>query len=319
MSSQPPPPAPPEGLIVDLVTPLTEAGRLDGTGLNRLVAKVTPVANGILAGSPGVGEALDLPLQTRRELLSQLLPAVAGRVPLFFGITGHSPEETQELAEAVKEECRRQNYSGPVYLADLPLWYHSNRGLPQAYKRLLNDIPLPLIILNQPEVIRRRAPLFKHRNIRTQVVKKLTLVPGIVGLSYQGEMRRFLNYHYAAVNRPGFAFYEADDVNFLTRPGAWGVWSASAQLLPGAWQRVTRACLHPEEVAEDQERRRELWELSQRLLEIAKLCQLRPTALLKTALLAQGVLSTAATASGAPAPPPSLKQELLALVIPLTD
>ena len=301
MSAASPFPSPPEGLIVELVTPLTGDGRLDREGLARLVERVAPAADGILAGSPGVGEALDLPLQTRRELLSQLLEVVGGRVPLFFGITGRSWEETRELAGALHDECRHRRYPGAAYLVDLPLCWHSNRGLPQTYKRLLSEVSLPLVVLNLPQVVRRRAPLFKHLNIRTHVFKKLALLPGIVGLIYQGEMRRFLNYHYAAANRLGFAFYEADETNFLTRPGAWGVLSAGAQLLPSAWQRVTRACLHPEEAAEDHEARLKLWSLSQGLLELARLCRPRPAALVKAALAAQGVIDSAATA--VPGPP----------------
>ncbi len=318
MSHHLPPAAPPEGLVVDLVTPLTEFGDLDPTALGKLVSRMLPAVNAILAGSPEVGEALDLPFGTRVQLLAQLLPAVAGRVPLFFGITGHTLEETQEMAEALREECRGQDYPGPVFMADLPLWYHSNRGLPQSFKRLLNDVPLPLVILNQPGVISRRAPLFKHRNIRTHVFKKLTAIAGIAGLIYQGEMRRFLNYHYAAVNRPGFAFYEADETNFLTRPGAWGVLSAGAQLLPEAWERVARAGLHPEEAVDHQDHRLELWDLSQRLMEIAKLCRGRPPALLKTALKALGVLATNVTAPATPPAPPAARDELLALLLPLS-
>lgn len=312
-----PVPSPPEGLIVELVTPLTGEGRLDKEGLARLVARVAPVADGLLAGGPGVGEALDLPLETRRELLAQVLEAVAGRVPLFFGITGLTWDQTRGLAVAADEACRARGYPGPVFLADLPLYWHSNRGLPQAYQWLLDEVSLPLIIFNLPAVVRRRAPLFKHLNIRTHVFKKLAMQSGIVGLIYQGEMRRFLNYHYAAAHRPGFAFYEADEVNFLTRPGAWGVLSASAQLIPGPWHRVTRACLHPEE-AQDHDPRLELWELSRRLLEIARLCRANPTALLKEALAAQGVLRHAATAAATPAALDSQRQALLNLLAPLT-
>ena len=97
---------------------------------------------------------------------------------------------------------------GPVYLVDLPLWYHSNRGLPQVHQRLLDEVSRPLVLLNLPELINRRAPWFKRRNIRTQVFKKLAALPGVAGLIHQGEMRRFLNYHGAAALRPGFAFYE---------------------------------------------------------------------------------------------------------------
>ncbi len=311
-------PSPPEGLIVELVTPLTGDGRLDTGGLARLVARVAPVAGGLLAGSPGVGEALALPLKTRLQLLSHLLDMVAGQVPIFFGITGSSEEETRHLAGALLDECRRRQYSGTVYAADLPLCWHSNRGLPQAYARLLKEVPLPLILINLPEVVGRRAPLFKHLNIRTQVFKKLAGLSGIVGLIYRGEMRRFLNYHHAAAARSGFAFYEADETNFLTRPGAWGVLSAGAQLLPEAWQRVARACLHPEEAADDPEHRQDLWDLSRRLLTIARLCRANPTSLLKEALAAQGVIATATTTPGTPAALDSQRQGLIALLSPLT-
>jgi dihydrodipicolinate synthase/N-acetylneuraminate lyase len=310
----PRPLAPPEGLIIELVTPLTAGGALDGESLGRLVARVAPAANALLAGGPEVGEALELPLATRWELFSQLLRAVAGRLPLFFGITGNSEEETRQLAVALAEEIRRQNYTGPVLLADLPLWYHSNRGLPQTYQRLLAAAPLPLILLNLPGVVQRRAQLLKHHNLRTQVFKKLTGLPQVAGLVYQGEMRRFLNYHHAAAARPGFAFYEADEARFLTRPGTWGVTSAGAQLFPPAWQRATRACLHPEEVAGDPQGSLTLWDLSRRLMELAQLYQAAPAALLKTALLARGVLSSATLAPGSPSTEPAREEKLLALL-----
>lgn len=318
MSDTAPALPPPAGLIVELVTPLLADGRLDGEGLASLLARVVPAADAVLAGSPGLGEALDLLPETRRQLLSQALAAVAGRVPLFLGITGHAEEETRQWALAVTEELHRQNYPGMVYLADLPLWYHSNRGLPQCYQRLLAAAPLPLIMVNQPAVISKRAPLFKRRNIRTHVFKKIAAHPGVVGLIYQGDMRRFLNYHYAAAHRPGFAFYETDEAHFLTRPGAWGVLSPGAQLLPVSWQRVARACLHPEETAADHDDRFELWGLSRHLLELARLYGPNPTALLKTALSAQGIISTATTAAGVSPAPASRREELLAFLASLT-
>jgi dihydrodipicolinate synthase/N-acetylneuraminate lyase len=302
---------------VELITPLTGDGRLDREGLTRLVARLEPVAAGLLAGSPGAGEALALPLATRRDLLTHLLDTLAGRLPLVFTVTGHSWEETREWAKALTDKCRARRYPGPVFLADLPLWWHSNRGLPQTYQGLLAEFPLPWLVLNFPEVVARRAAVFKHRNLRTQVVKKLTTFPGVVGLIYRGEMRRFLNYHHAAAARPGWAFYEADETRFLTRPGAWGVLSPGAQLLPAAWGKVTRACLHPEEVAQDHQGRLELWELSRRLLELAQLGRTHPAALVKAALASQGVIATAATAPGTPPPAPKQREHFLALLASL--
>ncbi|MCL4502250.1 MAG: dihydrodipicolinate synthase family protein [Deltaproteobacteria bacterium] len=307
-------PVPPKGLIVDLVTPLHPDLSLDEAGLGRLVDRVISQADAILGGSPDVGEALDLPLAVRRRLLTALVSSVAGRVPLFLGITGHSEQETRDLAAAVYEDCRRLHPGTPVFLADLPLWYHSNRGLPQFCRRLLTESPLPLILLNLPRSISRRAPAFKHRNIRTHVFKKLMAIPEVAGLVHQGEMRRFLNYHYAAGRRTGFAFYEADEENFLSRPGAWGVLSPGAQLFPAFWRLVTRVCLHPEEVAKDPELRLEAWNLGQRLQRLTRIYRSFPAPLLKAALAAQGILDRATIAPGTPAPPPDKRLELLALL-----
>ncbi len=308
------PPAPPRGLILDLVTPLLPDFSLDEASLKRLVERVISQADGILAGSPEVGEALELHGPARRRLLTTLLTAVGGRVPLFFGITGHSWEETRDLALAVHEDCRNLAYSGSVYLVDLPLWYHSNRGLPQACQALLEEAPRPLILLNLPQFISRRAPLFKRRNIRTHVFKKLGGLPGVVGLIHQGELRRFLNYHAAAATRPGFAFYEADEENFLTRPGTWGVVSPGAQLFPAFWSLVTRVCLHPEEVAQDPELRRQTWSLSRRLQELSRAHRLNPAALLKSALKARGLIEAATLAPGTPPALPGKAEEFLALL-----
>ena len=280
-------------------------------GLARLVARVISQADGILAGSPGVGEALELPGPTRRRLLAVLLTLVGGRVPLFFGITGASLEETRELALAVDEECRRVSYAGPIYLVDLPLWYHSNRGLPQACRLLLDEISRSLVLLNQPELIGLRAPRLKRRNIRTHVFKKLAALPGVAGLIHRGEMPRFFNYHRAASLRSGFAFYEGDEENFLTRPGAWGVVSPGAQLFPAFWRLVARVCLHPEEVAQDPGLRLETWNLSQRLQQMARVYGPHPAALLKGALAAQGILDSATCAPGSDRPCPEKLAELL--------
>jgi len=307
-------PAPPEGLIIDLVTPLAGDGALDGPGLERLVARVLPAADGLLAGSPLAGEGLDLSLHTRRQLFTRLLPLVAGRVPIFFGITGATQEETRGLAAWVREETRRQGYGGPLFLADAPLWYHSNRGLPQTFQTQLAEIPLSLILLNLPQAVRRRGVMFKHLNIRTLVFKKLAALPEVHGLIYQGEMRRFLHYHHAAAARPGFAFYETDEGRFLTRPGAWGVVSGSAQLLPGAWQQVTRACLHPEDATDDPPRRYALWDLGNRLQQVSHFCQGSPVALWKKALATQGVLSSPATIPGTYPGAPEVLEKLLELL-----
>ena len=51
----------PEGLLIELVTPLTPTGTLDQDSLVRLVDRVAASAAALVAGCPGVGEALELP------------------------------------------------------------------------------------------------------------------------------------------------------------------------------------------------------------------------------------------------------------------
>jgi hypothetical protein len=159
--------------------------------------------------------------------------------------------------------------------------------------------------------------LFKRLNIRTHVFKALAALPGVAGLIHQGEMRRFLNFHGAAARRPGFVFYEADEENFLTRPGAWGVISPGAQLFPSFWRLVTRVCLHPEMADQDPQLRLETWNLSQRLQKISRAYRAQPAALLKTVLAEQGLLSSATLTPGTPPGEPEKQQDLLALMASL--
>ncbi|MDD3581290.1 MAG: dihydrodipicolinate synthase family protein [Desulfobacca sp.] len=277
-------PALPAGLIIELVTPLTATGSLDAEGLGRLVDWVAPYAAGIVAGSPGLGEALGLPDSLRQELLSRLIELWPGPGPLFFGVTADTREKTWDLIQELEAAGQSRYYDYQVYWLDLPLWYHSNRGLPAYYQQLLTAVKHPLVLLNQPDFIQRRSKPWKHPNLRTAVFKKLTALPEIKGLIFRGEMSRFLNYHRAALSRPDFVLYEGNESRFLSRPGSHGLVSAGAQLFPAAWREVTRACQHPEDLAQQPSSPARLWQLSTELLRLAQCYESAPVALLKTAL-----------------------------------
>jgi len=304
-------PLPPAGLIIELVTPLTGDGALDRPGLSRLLEEVMPEADALWLGSPDAGEGLVLPPAVRRDLLARSLEVVAGRRPLFFGITGDTPEATRDWALAVRGEMTRQAYQGWVILVDLPLWHHSNRGLPRFCREVAEAAGLPLVMLNSPALVSRRAPMYRHKNIRTQVVKKLAALPEVLGVIFQGNLRRFLNYHLAVLTRPDFALYEGEESRFLTRPGAMGVVSRGAQVAPAAWRQVVRACLHPEEVSDDPHTRLALWQESTRLLNLAGLYAASPAALLKAALAARGLITSDTLAPGTPPAEPPERQKVL--------
>ena len=289
----------PGGLLIELVTPLSPTGALDVTGLGRLVQWVAPWAAGVVAGSPGVGEALALPPAQRRELYVALLELLPPDLPLVFGITGATLAETLNLAQELEQTTSRCPTARPIFWLDLPLWWHSNRGLPQAYEQLNRVLQYPVVLVNHPHLIRGKPNPLKHVNIRTAVLKKLSRLPMIAGLIYQGELRRFLHYYAAAAARPEFKFFEADERRFLTRPGAGGLVSAGAQLFPETWREVVLACLHPDQSSISAHLR----EQSQLLFSVAELYQLQPAPLLKQGLYEANILSHATVWPTTPAAP----------------
>jgi dihydrodipicolinate synthase/N-acetylneuraminate lyase len=280
----------PEGLLIELATPLTPTGTLDQGSLARLAGRVGPLAAAIVAGSPGVGEALELPKSVRLELFGSLNSYLPPKLPLFFGITGATPEETQDFVLQLEDEVKKQPNARPIYWVDLPLWWHSNRGLPQAYQSLCRSLSHPLVLMNHPHIIRGKAKPLKHVNLRTAIFKKLSGLSGIAAMIYRGEIRRFLHYYAARAARPDFMLYEADERRFLSRPGARGLVSAGAQLFPVIWQQVTKACLFPEESSDLKEQPSQIWDWSTFLVRLYELYQLYPAPLLKLGLYHQGVI-----------------------------
>jgi dihydrodipicolinate synthase/N-acetylneuraminate lyase len=309
----------PEGLLVELVTPLMPTGTLDQGSLVRLLDRVAMSAKGVAAGCPGAGEALELPRSVRLELFTGLVANLPPHLPLFFGITGATPEETSSLALELEEKLKGQPTRRPVYWVDLPLWWHSNRGLPQTYLNLCRDLSHPLVLINYPHLIRGKSRPLKHVNLRTEVFKKLTANPGIVALIYRGEIRRFLNYYAAMAFRPEFMLYEGDERRFLTRPGARGLVSAGAQLFPTIWRQVAEACLFPEDAVDVGRSRSLIWEWSDLLLRLHDLYQLHPAAIVKLGLHHQGVLDFPAVWPATPSYPAHLGERFLEFLDEVKD
>ncbi len=298
----------PEGLLIELVTPLTPTGALDAPSLTRLVQHAAPWAAALVAGTPGVGEALELPPPLRQELFTALLDLVPSQVPLLFGITGASPAETHNLAQQLEREAQQAPAANIIYWLDLPLWWHSNRGLPQALAALCGSLQHPLVVMNHPHLIRGKGQPWKHVNLRTAVLKKLAAVPGITGLIYHGEMRRFLHYYAAVAARPEFMLYEADEYRFLTRPGARGLVSAGAQLTPKTWQEVAHACLFSP-LTNGRGTAPRIWAQSQLLLALEESYKLQPASLLKQGLYQLGILTYPTIWPATPAAPAHLAKQ----------
>lgn len=275
----------PRGLIVDLITPLTDTGAIDIEGLNALLARVLPQADGILLAGPQMGEGRGLDLQFKMELLEKASAFVQGKVPLFFWISEDSIEATKELLDHLKGILESTGYSGMVFWLDSPLVYHSNRGLYRYYQDLTAMTGRPFVLYNDAGLIKLLEKQLKRGNIRTNILKDLSRIEKIMALVFRGSLTRVNNYQKALNKRPDFKIYDGDEARFLEHPSMSGIVSMGANLAPRIWSTVTRASLG---VLEEGERKpgyvSQIWEMGQFLKDLMDMYRRNPVWTVKKAL-----------------------------------
>jgi len=285
--------SPPKGLIGVPVIPLTDAGEIDARSLERLVNFTISYVDGFLCGVSLTGEGFLLTREKKHNLLKTTLEIVRGRVPLFLGITGDNGEETAENIRTLEQDRDDLKYPGQIFLFDCPLWYHSNRGLPQYYQELRKLTELPFVLYNNPELISRLKGHLRRRNIRTNVLKKLSENEQIVGLKHSGEAKRSLHYLRAVRERKNFILYDGNELNFLNSPGPGGVVSGGVNILPKDWKEIVHSSLNPyDSRKEDPDYCRHLWEIGEKLRFFHSTYRSNPAAVIKAALKYMGIISS---------------------------
>jgi dihydrodipicolinate synthase/N-acetylneuraminate lyase len=249
--------------VIELVSPLTADGHPDEAALARLIGRVGPWADALVLAGPGVGEGLTLSDTVWAQVVRAGLAAASDEAAVMIGITGVDPEATRRRLEEAEDLLAAAGRPGPAMLVDLPLWYHSNRGLPEQLARWAGLTARPLVLVNHPGTVRLLDRPLKHANIRTEVLKKLSALTGIEGLIFAGEARRESNYRRAVRARPGFAIYDYDERAFLGRPSQAGVVTAGGNLIPEVWRRLVDASLgRAGQVTRFADYQRQLWGLS---------------------------------------------------------
>jgi dihydrodipicolinate synthase/N-acetylneuraminate lyase len=233
----------PRGLIIDLVTPLARGGDIDGRGLGRQLDRVIPHVQGLLISSPYMGEGNLLKPEQREELFEKSLVVVRGRAPIFMWISSKTAEKTRETLLSCKKIAENRKYKGPVFWVDTPLYYHSNRGLRRHYEEMISLAEEPFILHNDPDIISSIGTAFKRNNIRTGILKELSILDGIKGLIFFGPLDRAYNYRKAVRSRADFRIYDGDESYFLGHPSLSGVISRGANLAPRSWQKITSSSL----------------------------------------------------------------------------
>jgi len=281
-------PYPPKGLIVALITPLNQEGRIEWESFRRLIDRAISCCDALMIGEGLIGEGLALPNPVRLELLRGSLEAVMGRKPLFLCPTAGTAEETVGNIAALSKVLKEDPGRGSFFWVDIPLWYHSNRKLPQFYQEWKESTPYPILLHNHPLLIGKRNRSLKRTNLRTAVLKRLAENEQIVGLIQSGDLKRTIHYQRAVRARRDFRFYDGDEGNFLNSPSSSGVVSGGANLLPSEWQEVVTASLN---MSEDPARNLLILKQSRKLRELSRVLQKNPARNLKVALHRLGWLA----------------------------
>ncbi len=284
----------PQGLIVDLITPLNDDGSIDGHGLGKLLDHVAPNAQALLLAGPRGGEGKHLNSEQRLELLEKAIVALRQmQVPLLVWISQNSPERTIHTIKTLKKAVEKHRYAGRILWVDTPLYYHSNRGLPAHYHDICSELDVSFVLYNDPEFVKGPCTPLKRNNIRTKILKELTSEKNILGLIYLGSLERAHNYQKACRKRVNFRIYDGEEAVFLDHPSISGALSIGANLAPKAWQEICRSSL---QLSTDKlnypDQLQYIWELGHYLRALESIYFDKPIPLIKAVLYDIGVIQT---------------------------
>jgi hypothetical protein len=282
----------PRGLICSLALVPNPENRSVYRGLESLIARLQPAVEGLFLDPMFWCPDANCCGPASSSLLEEVIGLAPTDLPLWVRITGTSAEQTIHICHQLENVCRRLKYRGPLAWVDTPLFYHSNRGLPEYYQSLLADMEFNLIVDNHPQLIRKIGDTTKRKNIRTAVLKKLVQEPRLVALVHRGDLRRGINYQRAVRSRSDFLVYDGTESNFLKRPSSSGVLSIGANLLPYEWRTITLASLNMEDSHFGQASSfRHLWEAGQRVRTLQKHYKHAPVPIIPAVLAAWGLIS----------------------------
>ncbi|MFO7598643.1 MAG: dihydrodipicolinate synthase family protein [Candidatus Desulfacyla sp.] len=304
----------PRGLIVELVTPFERGGEIDGRGLVKLLARVSSSVQGVFLAGPRAGQGTALSPALRADLLKQTILAMEkDPVPVFIWVTQESEDKTRETLLALDEAVRAHRHGAGLFYVDTPLYYHSNRGLPDLYKEFCAVAEAPFILHNDPDLIEGLATPFKRTNIRTAVLKELAGFNGISGMIFSGSLDRAHNYQRASRQRPDFRIYDGDEARFLDHPSRSGVVSMGANLAPAAWGRIVRSSIQSSTNGADYpDRLRQIWETGDSLRRMRNIYAHAPSAIIQDALADMGIIDP-------PVQPPENIEEVRTALRELVD
>ncbi len=135
----------PEGSWVAIPTPYNELGAIDWEGFNILIDHQINHGTSALLVMGSAGEVTMLSMEERREVVRRVTPMARGRIPVFYGATCKTTEETIEFSQyAENEGADGLVFTPPPYLM-MP-----QSALLDFFLACMSSVSIPVGIYNNP-------------------------------------------------------------------------------------------------------------------------------------------------------------------------
>jgi 4-hydroxy-tetrahydrodipicolinate synthase len=221
------------GVVVPMVTPVTQDGRLDVEAVKRIITffgehNVSP----LLMGTTGEGNSVS---QADGQLLVETAVAArSGQMLIYAGLTGNCFTEQVRQAEVYTA------LGADVIVATLPTYYALTEAqMYDYYKTLADCITGPLMLYNILATT--------HMSIPVDIIRRLADHPNIVGLKdSERDMERMAQCIEIAQGRDDFAYFcgwAAQSAHSLELGGN-GIVPSTGNYVPGMFSQLFEAAVH---------------------------------------------------------------------------
>jgi len=220
------------GIVVPIITPLTANENLDEGALRKIVDHLLKGGvHGIFVNST-TGEAVCLLDKDRDAALKIVVDQVAGRIPVYAGVSDTSTKR------ALENLARATDSGADIVVAHPPFYYppNSQEELVAYFTRLANASSLPLMLYNIP--FTTKAPL------SLETVRRLMQIDKIIGIKDSSVDYVFLmNLIELKRSRPEFRIFIGKSHLWAAGilSGADGGLDGISNLIPGHCVRLYRA------------------------------------------------------------------------------
>jgi 4-hydroxy-tetrahydrodipicolinate synthase len=214
------------GTGVALITPFTEDGSIDFTGLQNVINHVIDGGVDYLVVCGTTGESATLSKSEKKQVLKAALEYNAGRIPVVYGIGGNN-------TAGVLEEIKETDFSGIDAILSVSPYYNkpTQAGIIAHYTAIADACPVPVILYNVPGRT--------MSNVAFQTTVHLSQHPNIIGMKEaSGDLSQCMRI--AARMPKDFLLISGDDI--LTPSmrviGGQGVISVLANAYPAIFKTI---------------------------------------------------------------------------------